>query len=200
LKTLAKVEGFNFEETLTGFKWMGNRSVELMAQGKEVLFAFEEAIGFMFSPTVLDKDGVSAAAHLGTLASYLRVKEGKSLCEKLDQLYETYGYHYSLNSYFLCYEPEKIVKIFERMRNWEGKKDEYPSFILDGKYKIASIRDLTTGVDTAQPDGKSLLPMSKSSQMITFTLENDTVITLRTSGTEPKIKYYSEYCAKPEER
>jgi phosphomannomutase len=201
LKTMSRVEGFNFEETLTGFKWMGNRSVELIENhGKEVLFAFEEAIGFMFSPTVLDKDGVSAAAHLGTMASYLKIKEGKSLCEMLDQLYADYGYHYSINNYFLCYEPEKIVKIFERMRNWNGKCDEYPSSILNGKYKIASIRDLTTGIDTAQSDRKSLLPSSKSSQMITFTLENDTVVTLRTSGTEPKIKYYSEYCAKIDER
>lgn len=200
LGSMAKIEGFNFEETLTGFKWMGNRSVDLMKSGKEVLFAFEEAIGFMFSSAVLDKDGVSAAAHLATLASFLKVKENLSLSEKLDQLYKKYGYHFSLNSYFLCYEPEKIVRIFEKIRNWEGKSGAYPPFILDGKYKIKSIRDLTTGTDTAAADGKSSLPSSKSSQMITFTLDNGTVITLRTSGTEPKIKYYSEYCAKPEER
>lgn len=200
LRAMARIDGFNFEETLTGFKWMGNRSVELMEKGKGILFAYEEAIGFMFSSAVLDKDGVSAAAHLATMASFLRIKENMSLSQKLDQLYETYGYHFSLNSYFLCYEAEKIVKIFERIRNWEEKPDTYPQSILDGKYKIDSIRDLTTGVDTSQPDGKSLMPSSKSSQMITFTLTNGTVITLRTSGTEPKIKYYSEYCAKPEER
>lgn len=55
LRAMSNVEGFNFEETLTGFKWMGNRSVILLEQEKEVLFAFEEAIGFMFSPAVLDK-------------------------------------------------------------------------------------------------------------------------------------------------
>lgn len=200
LKTMSRTEGFNFDETLTGFKWMGNRSIDLMKEGKKVLFAFEEAIGFMFSPIVLDKDGVSASAHLGTLASFLRVKEGKSLCEKLDKLYQIYGYHYSLSSYYLCYEPDKIVRIFERIRNWEGNNGKYPQFILDGKYKIANVRDLTTGIDTSRSDGLSTLPSSKSSQMITFTLDNDTVVTLRTSGTEPKIKYYAEYCAKPEER
>lgn len=71
--------------------------------------------------------------------------------------------------------------------------------MLDGKYKIKYVRDLTTGKDTCQADGLATLPCSKSTQMITFTFENGTVITLRTSGTEPKIKYYSEYCAKPEE-
>lgn len=200
LRSMSHVEGFNFGETLTGFKWMGNRSVELLEAGKEVLFAYEEAIGFMFSSAVLDKDGVSAAAHLATMASYLKSKENLSLAQKLDELYTTYGYHFSLSSYYICHEPEKLVKIFERIRNWNGEPGAYPISILGGKYQIESVRDLTTGVDTSQPDGKALLPSSKSSQMITFTLENGTVITLRTSGTEPKIKYYAEYCAKPEER
>jgi phosphomannomutase len=43
-----------------------------------------------------------------------------------------------------------------------------------------------------------ILPVSKSSQMITFTLENSCIITMRTSGTEPKIKYYTEFCSRPE--
>jgi phosphoglucomutase len=45
---MADVEGFRFEETLTGFKWLGNRARQLEAEGFTVLFAFEEAIGFMF--------------------------------------------------------------------------------------------------------------------------------------------------------
>lgn len=64
LKAMAKMEGFNFMETLTGFKWMGNKAIELMEQGKHVLFAYEEAIGFMITPTVLDKDGVSAGGNM----------------------------------------------------------------------------------------------------------------------------------------
>lgn len=72
--------------------------------------------------------------------------------------------------------------------------------MLNGKYPIASVRDLTTGIDTIQPDGRALLPSSKSGQMITFSFENGVVITLRTSGTEPKIKYYAEMCACPEEK
>lgn len=77
---------------------------------------------------------------------------------------------------------------------------QYPSHIKDRKYPIASIRDLTTGIDTAQSDGLALLPASKSGQMITFSFENGVVITLRTSGTEPKIKYYAEMCARPDEK
>lgn len=77
---------------------------------------------------------------------------------------------------------------------------QYPAHVHNGKYPISTVRDLTTGIDTCQSDGKSLLPSSKSSQMVTFTFENGAVITLRTSGTEPKIKYYAEMCANPIEK
>lgn len=77
---------------------------------------------------------------------------------------------------------------------------QYPSTICDGKYHIKSVRDLTTGHDSTQPDGKAVLPTSRSSHMITFAFANGVMLTLRTSGTEPKVKYYSEMCATPEER
>jgi phosphomannomutase len=48
LKSMATKEGFHFQETLTGFKWLGNVAEQLTQEGFEVLFAFEEAIGFMF--------------------------------------------------------------------------------------------------------------------------------------------------------
>ncbi|KAG4076207.1 hypothetical protein HA402_014756 [Bradysia odoriphaga] len=204
LRAIANVEGFQFIETLTGFKWMGNESCKLMAQGKSIVFAFEEAIGFMVSPTVLDKDGVSAACHLASLGSYLR-HSNLSFNDKLNEIYNRYGYHYTVNSYFICHEPEVISAIFTKIRN-SGVGDKiisdcsYPTSILNGKYRIESVRDLTTGIDTSQPDNKATLPTSKSSQMITFSFENGVVVTLRTSGTEPKIKYYSEMCGKPQDK
>lgn len=76
----------------------------------------------MFAPTVLDKDGVSAACHLGTLAAHLKHK-GLTLIEKLDELYHSYGFHYTINSYYLCYDPVTITRIFERIRNFEQRQD-----------------------------------------------------------------------------
>lgn len=196
LRAIAVKEGFNFEDTLTGFKWMGNRIIELMKEKKQVLFAFEEAIGFMVGTAVLDKDGISAATHLATLCCYLKNILNISLSEKLDQIYTEYGYHCTTVSYFLCYDPKITKRIFDRIRNIEGDGN-YPKSVKNGEYPIKYIRDLTTGTDTSQPDGKAILPTSKSSQMITFTFENGVVLTLRTSGTEPKIKYYAEMCAQP---
>ncbi|XP_065173251.1 phosphopentomutase [Atheta coriaria] len=193
LRSMARVEGFNFIETLTGFKWMGNKAYELLGEGKEVVFAFEEAIGFMCGSSVLDKDGVSAAAHLSTLAVHLYAQE-LTLQDCLDTIYKKYGNHVSNNSYYICHDGPTISKIFERLRNFNGSRS-YPNNILDGKYEIMSVRDLTTGFDNTQPDMRAILPVSKSSQMITFEFNNGLVITIRTSGTEPKIKYYSELCS-----
>lgn len=77
---------------------------------------------------------------------------------------------------------------------------QYPKALCNDKYAIRTIRDLTTGYDSAQPDGQAVLPISASSQMITFAFENGVMMTLRTSGTEPKIKYYTEMCAEPAEK
>lgn len=87
-----------------------------MAAGKSIIFAFEEAIGFMVSPTVLDKDGVSAACHLASLGSYLR-HSNMTFNDKLNEIYNTYGYHHTINSYFICHEPEVISSIFTKIRN-----------------------------------------------------------------------------------
>uniref|UniRef100_A0AAQ5Z2W3 Phosphoglucomutase 2 n=1 Tax=Amphiprion ocellaris TaxID=80972 RepID=A0AAQ5Z2W3_AMPOC len=194
LRAIALKEGFHFEETLTGFKWMGNRARDLLDQGKTVVFAFEEAIGYMCCSAVLDKDGVSAAAIAGEMVSYLATKN-ISLSQQLTTIYEEYGYHISKNSYFICHDQDVIRSLFDRLRNYGGQKDSYPTEC--GRFSISAVRDLTTGYDSNQTDKKAVLPTSRSSQMITFTFSNGGVATMRTSGTEPKIKYYTELCAAP---
>ena len=65
---------------------MGNKAHELMEQGHEVLFAYEEAIGFMFGTTVLDKDGISAAAVMAEYGVWL-YSQGKTFKTHLEDLY-----------------------------------------------------------------------------------------------------------------
>nr|XP_056714344.1 glucose 1,6-bisphosphate synthase [Euleptes europaea] len=195
LKAIALKEGFHFEDTLPGFKSIGSRVKDLLDSGKEVLFAFEESIGFMCGTSVLDKDGVSAAVVTAEMAAFLDTKS-QTLAQQLMEIYKTYGHHISKTSYFLCYDPATIKRIFERLRNF-GSPNSYPECC--GAYGILHVRDVTTGYDNSQPNKKSVLPVSKNSQMITFTFQNGCVATLRTSGTEPKIKYYAEMCAPPEQ-
>lgn len=192
--TIAKKEGFHFIETLTGFKWIGNKVDELTKNGKMVLFAFEEAIGFMVDPATLpDKDGISAALQIACMAVYLRhcFPEPRGLVDQISHIFQEYGYHTSLNSYFICHEKSVIDSIFHKMSN------PYPTHL--GPYKISRIRDLNTGFDSGYADKKAILPTSKSSYMITFWMENGIILTIRTSGTEPKIKYYTEAIGAPGE-
>jgi len=192
LRSMGAVEGFKVEETLTGFKWMANKAIDLMAGNKSVIFAFEEAIGFMFGTQVLDKDGISAGVIVSELASYLHHK-GTTVTEHVKSLYDKYGVHISNNSYFICHSQPTIKAIFDRMRTMEN--GSYPSKL--GPFEILAVRDLTgKGHDSSQPDNKPVLPTG-SSQMITFTFSEGCVATIRTSGTEPKIKYYSEISRKP---
>lgn len=192
LQSIAAAEGFCAEETLTGFKWLANKAIDLMNEGKTVLFAFEEAIGFMYGPQVLDKDGICAAAVMGELASYL-YNQSITLTDQFDLLSKRYGVHVSNNSYFICHSKPTIEAIFRRIKTLEN--GTYPSEI--GGSKVTSIRDLSgRGYDSRQPDKKPVLPTS-SSEMITFTFENGVKATIRTSGTEPKIKYYTEIASKP---
>ena len=188
LATMARIEGFRFVETLTGFKYMGNEAERLMKeQRKEVLFAFEEAIGYMVSSELLDKDGITAAVQLAQCAQHLRDRCNRTLVQQLDWLYLKYGYHYSLNSYFLCMEPEKTKRIFKKLQA------DLPRHF--GDFAVTRVRDLNLGYDSAQADEKPTLPTSSSSFMVSFFVGDEISFTIRTSGTEPKIKYYSEIVA-----
>ncbi|KAJ3248475.1 Phosphoglucomutase-3 [Chytriomyces hyalinus] len=224
LRSMCNVEGLRYEETLTGFKWMANKVVELRdVEGCDTFFAYEEAIGFMTHEAVLDKDGVTALATFVELA-ILQHEKGLTMVDLLEELYEKYGFHASDNYYFICYEASTIKAIFEKIRFGGANTDaaiprsnfrrpdgsvlRYPLTVAG--FPVTYIRDLTCGfemrdipafmsknegadvVDIQQGEFYPTMPVSASSEMITFELANECVFTLRTSGTEPKIKYYIE--------
>lgn len=151
LATMAKVEGFNHIETLTGFKWMGNEGHVLLNRDKKVLFAFEEAIGYMCGTHILDKDGLTAMIHVAQMASYLKVKKDITLCDQLYLLFDKYGYHYSINSYFTCGDVEVIDSVFVNLTNMEGR-NRYVSKM--GGHKVIAIRDLRRCFDSSRSDFK----------------------------------------------
>jgi phosphomannomutase len=115
LQRLAEAEGLHYEETLTGFKWMGNAADALGKQGRTVLFAFEEAIGFMVGTTVHDKDGISALGFVAQQATRLYA-QGRTLAGYLAALYERLGYSLSETRSLLCHEPARIKAFFDRFR------------------------------------------------------------------------------------
>ena len=189
MKVMAEKEGFQYEETLTGFKWLGNAALKAQSEGIQALLAFEEAIGFGLLPSITpDKDAISCAATVAEMAHHLMRTEGKSLTDKLEEIYAQYGYFLFNNSYFMCHDPQIINALFVRMRTG-GPDGKYLNKI--GEFNVARIRDMTMGYDSSTADHKTVLPQ-QSGQMITFYLENGCTATIRTSGTEPKIKWYIE--------
>ena len=186
LEKICRVEGMDYETTLTGFKWIGNAAKRHMEEKKQnFIFGYEEAIGFLIGDMSLDKDGVRAAGVISELYYHLS-QEGKSVMDYLNEQYAKYGYFTTFNRYFFCYDPAVLAKIFHRLRV-DGK---YPTEV--GRWKVVRVRDVTIGYDSAEPDHKCRLPVTPGTEMITLFFDNGCVCTLRGSGTEPKLKYYIE--------
>ncbi|KAF2876562.1 hypothetical protein BDV95DRAFT_561054 [Massariosphaeria phaeospora] len=193
LHALAETSGFHFTETLTGFKWLGNVARDLEDQGYDVVYAFEEALGYMIPQTVHDKDSISAAAILLTAMSHWSTKNLTPF-SKLQQLYQTLGYFGDANTYLTSPSPAITATVFTAIR---GFGDPHPVQI--GRRKITRWRDLTLGYDSKSKDHVPDLPVDKRSQMITCELEDGARFTVRGSGTEPKIKLYIECVSKSSE-
>jgi phosphomannomutase len=194
LAEIAAREGFYFEDTLTGFKWIGSRAAELHRSGSyRTIFCYEEAIGFCCGDLIFDKDGVTAAAVFAELAldSY---RNGRTLAEHMQTLYDKYGEFVSNNGYFILDDPTVVPAIMDRITN-HGAFETLDSV---GTYAIDSIRYLgEPSYDSTTPDRKPTLPTSQSSPMLTIRLVNGCVAQFRASGTEPKFKYYIELKGAP---
>jgi phosphoglucomutase len=186
LAALAKKEEFKFTETLTGFKWLGNVARDLEDEGYDVVYAFEEALGYMIPQTVHDKDSISAAAIFLTAASSWSA-QGLTPYGKLQSLYKYLGYFEDANTYLVSPSPSVTTAVFTAIR---ALRNPHPTAI--GPRKIVRWRDLTLGYDSKSKDHKPDLPVDETSQMITCELDDGAVFTVRGSGTEPKIKLYIE--------
>jgi phosphoglucomutase len=182
LEKMARAKNIYFEESLTGFKWMGNTSRKLEESGYYVTFAFEEALGYMFPEVCYDKDGITAAMiFLSAQARW--ATQGLTPYTKLQQLFAEFGHHETLNNYFRSPNPETSMALFDAIR-----AGQFRSEMKLGPFKILRWRDMTEGYDSGTEDKTPRLPADKSSQMLTLWLDRDVRFTIRASGTEAKVK------------
>ena len=179
---------FKFSDCLTGFKWIANESIRLRSSehGLTHLLGYEEAIGYQVTGLVPDKDGLSAGCAMAEFATLLRASKNQCLKDRFEQIQrEEIGFFSTNNGYFIIEDPNVTKAIFAEFRA-SGMKSV-------GEFKIKHIRDVTKGVDTSLPLGeKSHLPSTPDAEMMTMFFENGAVVTVRASGTEPKVKFYSE--------
>jgi phosphoglucomutase len=137
---------------------------------------------------VVDKDGISAAVAMAELANSLTA-EGQTLTSHLAALRVKYGLYMSYNTYLFVPAPAVTEQIFARLRG-NGSPASY--WASTAGCKVTHITDVTCGYDSWAEGGVSDLPRTPEAQMIMFEFENKVCITLRASGTEPKLKVYSE--------
>jgi len=195
LSALCAAENVTYTETLTGFKWLANTALRLSSEWSTPTYttpyAFEEALGYMFTDVLPDKDGVSGAAVFLAAAATWRDYEGLTPYMKMQQLYSKYGYYADANTYLVSPSPATTAAVFEHIREIGKPSHPYPQSI--GTQTITYWRDLTTGYDSRTENHEPELPVDSSSQMITFEAGDGEVrVTCRGSGTEPKIKLYIE--------
>ncbi len=184
---IAEAYGAVCFDCLTGFKWIADlmRRFETDGAGFEFVYGTEESYGYLVENEVRDKDGISAAAMTAEMTLYWR-SQGKSLLERLDDLYRKYGF----------YEEKGISKYFEGasgMAVMGGIMETYrkaqPSSF--GGTAVVRIRDLKAGKvwEPARPRSEAAAGLP-ASDVLQWWLADGTLVTVRPSGTEPKIKYY----------
>ena len=183
---ICKKFGVKMIECLTGFKWIAAVEAEMEKTGSNsYVFGFEESYGYKIEKDVFDKDGVSAAAMCSEMTLYWRSK-GKSILERLDEMYEEYGFFEdrSISKYFPGSFGVTVMKgIMTKLRT-EGLKT------LGGQ-KVLKIRDIqeSKSFDPENPAVTENVDLPKSN-VLQFFLDSGTTVSARPSGTEPKIKFY----------
>lgn len=160
LAEIAKKYGFDSEETLTGFKYIGKVN--------GLLFGFEEALGYLVDPDkVRDKDGISAAIVFLDLVRSLK-KEGKTLADYAADFTKEFGAYVSGQISIRVSDLSEIGKLMSALRH------NPPAEV--GGFKVATFLDHTK--------------TDRQSDILVFVLENGSRLIARPSGTEPKIKFY----------
>lgn len=168
---------------LTGFKFIGEQIGLLENQGKEdtYIFGFEESYGYLTGTYVRDKDGVNGAYMICEMFAYYASK-GISLLDKLQELYEIYGYRLNTLHSYEFEGPSGFKKMQEIMAEFRNGLDTI------GPKKVENVLDYEKGLNG--------LPKS---DVLKYLLEDQCSVVVRPSGTEPKLKVYVSVCAESKE-
>ncbi|MCF6136127.1 phospho-sugar mutase [Pseudalkalibacillus berkeleyi] len=184
-RTIASKYGLRTVDTLTGFKFIGEKMKEYEETGEHTfLFGYEESYGYLIGDFVRDKDAVQACLMAAEVAAYYKSK-GKTLYQGLLEIFDEYGYYQEgLESLTLKGKKgaEEIQEILATFRS------QAPSDF--GGIPVSMVEDYLSYerliVKTTETEEITLPP----SNVIKYILEDGSWICLRPSGTEPKIKFY----------
>lgn len=179
--------GAEVRTVLTGFKYIGELLTDLEAQGREesFLFGFEESHGYLSGTHVRDKDGVNAAMLVCEMAAVYK-KEGKSLLERLEELYKEYGYLCSrvVNKMFTgMYPMAEMAAVMEKLRTMPPARLGGETVSCYGDYLKGEILQ----------EGEAYETGLDKTNMLRYQLGEKGWAVVRPSGTEPKMKIYLNF-------
>jgi phosphomannomutase len=194
LADVARAAGAGYEQTLTGFKWLERRAIEVeKATGAELVIAYEEALGYTVGAHVRDKDGIGAGLAFADLASTCK-SDGISVLERLDALYRQHGLYASsqLNLYRAGVAgAHEIAEMMCRLRT------AFPTSVAGRR--VLAVSDYLAGercdsdlVRTGRDASRHSLGLPPS-DVVGLDVEGGTRIVVRPSGTEPKLKVYLDH-------
>jgi phosphomannomutase len=182
---VVKKLGVRFEETLTGFKWIEHRAMEVEREsGEQMAFGFEEALGYSIGTLVRDKDGISAAVVFAELVAQLRGQK-KTLRDRVEELFREHGLYVSGQVNVVRKGPtgpQEIGAIMKKLRGAPPKELGGLAVVATTDYQARERIDAKTGKKTSLA-----LPVSN---VLGYELEGGSRVIARPSGTEPKAKFY----------
>lgn len=191
IKTIAERNNIELYDTYTGFKWIAD-VIRKIEGKKEYLGGGEESYGYLWSDFVRDKCSVSACTIFAEIAAWAKDK-GQSIYELLEHIYLQYGY--SLEKNISVVRPGKsgAEEIQAMMQNFRSN----PLKELAGS-KVTEVLDYQSlkSLNTVTGETKDLV-MPTTSNVLQYRCEDGTKLSIRPSGTEPKIKFYIEVHAQP---
>ncbi len=180
--------GARYDETLTGFKWIANRAMELeRTKGTRFIFGFEEALGYTVGTLVRDKDGISASVAFAELMAHLRSQK-VSLLEHLENLYRQFGLFASRQisiGFPGADGARRMAAVMDSLR------EAPPPRIGDTPVEASS--DFLSSLRRDASGATSTLTLPPSNVLV-FDLAGGARIIVRPSGTEPKMKVYLDAC------
>ena len=183
-RDIAEYYGVKVEEFLTGFKFIGNRIdyYEKLGHGPKFEFGYEESYGCLIAPFARDKDGCQAILMYCEMALYYFLK-GMRLDEAWDDLSKRFGYHQDLTYSMEFFGSEGQAKMDNLMNTLHNDP-----FIEINGLKVVQVDDIEKSVRlTKQSTSPINLPKSN---VVKLYLEDGSIVTVRPSGTEPKVKFY----------
>lgn len=181
---IAKDYGVEVFDTLTGFKYIGAQIEALQQQGKNFIFGFEESCGYLTGDFVRDKDAVLASLLIVQMAAYYKA-QGKTLLQRLEELMIKYGFYVErLHSYSFASasDVERVANFIEQLRQKR---------LTDiGGFPIKTFKDYLNGLAFDLETGIELALEFPKENVLQWETKVGDRITLRPSGTEPKMKLY----------